>query len=199
MAERADSGVIGPDREALLGVLARHGVAFVLIGGAAIQSHGLRYDTPDMDVTPDTTPENLAALADALNELECRLITDPADAGGGFRFPPTTSPSAAFAPPASGTSRPDTASSISASRPPASRTATPIWSHAPGNERSLKRLSWRQSLPLMMSTSPSVRPIDPRTASTFKAQWSVAHEAHGDQKGEQAESPRSQALFAVTA
>ena len=87
MAERADPGGIDPDREALLGVLARHGVAFVLIGGAAIQSHGLRYDTRDMDVTPDTTPENLATLAGALNELDCRLITDPADAGSWVPLP----------------------------------------------------------------------------------------------------------------
>jgi hypothetical protein len=66
VAERADPGGIDRDREALLGVLAHHGVAFVLIGGAAIQSYGRRYDTQDIDLTPDTTPENLARLADAL-------------------------------------------------------------------------------------------------------------------------------------
>lgn len=42
MAEAADTGDIDTDREALHGVLARHDVAFVLIGGAAIQSHGRR-------------------------------------------------------------------------------------------------------------------------------------------------------------
>jgi Nucleotidyl transferase of unknown function (DUF2204) len=52
MAEPADPGGVDPAREALLGVLARHGVAFVLIGGAAIQSHGRRYDTQDVDLTP---------------------------------------------------------------------------------------------------------------------------------------------------
>lgn len=88
MAERADPGGIDPDREALLGVLARRGVAFVLIGGAAIQSHGRRYDTQDMDLTPDTTPENLDRLAGALNELDCRLITDPADPGTWVTLPP---------------------------------------------------------------------------------------------------------------
>jgi hypothetical protein len=71
----------------LLGVLARHGVAFVLIGGAAIQSHGRRFDTQDMDLTPDTTPDNLARLADALNELDCWLITDPADAASWVALP----------------------------------------------------------------------------------------------------------------
>jgi hypothetical protein len=40
MVEPSDTGGIDPDREALLGVLMRHRVAFVLIGGAAIQSHG---------------------------------------------------------------------------------------------------------------------------------------------------------------
>jgi hypothetical protein len=45
------------EREALLEVLLRHDVAFVLIGGAAIQSHGRIYDTLDIDVvqTPSKT------------------------------------------------------------------------------------------------------------------------------------------------
>lgn len=87
MAERADLGGIDPGREALLGVLVRHCVAFVLIGGAAIQSYGRRYDTLDIDLTPDTAPENLARLAEALNELDCRLITDPADTGSWVALP----------------------------------------------------------------------------------------------------------------
>jgi hypothetical protein len=37
MAEPADPGGIDPDRQALLDVLTRHRVAFVLIGGAAYQ------------------------------------------------------------------------------------------------------------------------------------------------------------------
>ncbi len=51
-------------------MLARHRVAFVLIGGAAIQSHGHRYDTLDIDLAPDSEPDNLARLAAALNELD---------------------------------------------------------------------------------------------------------------------------------
>ena len=70
MAGRTDARGVDsagdPQREALLGVLAAHDVAYVLIGGAAIQSHGRRYDTLDVDVTPDTDPENLARLAAAL-------------------------------------------------------------------------------------------------------------------------------------
>lgn len=88
MVEQADTGGIDPGREALLGVLARHRVAFVLIGGAAIQSHGRRYDTQDIDLTPDTEPDNLARLADALNELACRLVTDPADTSSWVALPP---------------------------------------------------------------------------------------------------------------
>lgn len=52
MAEPENPGGIDSDREALLDVLTRHRVAFVLIGGAAIQSHGRRYDTQDIDITP---------------------------------------------------------------------------------------------------------------------------------------------------
>ena len=78
----ADSGVdqpIDPGRDALLGVLIRHDVAFVLIGGAAIQSHGGIYDTQDIDLAPDAGEANLHRLCDALNELRCRLVTDPAN------------------------------------------------------------------------------------------------------------------------
>jgi hypothetical protein len=87
LVEPADPGGIDPGREALLGVLVRHRVAFVLIGGAAIQSHGRRFDTQDIDLTPDVAPENLARLADALNELGCQLMTDPADAGSWVTLP----------------------------------------------------------------------------------------------------------------
>jgi hypothetical protein len=87
MAEPADPRGIDPGREALLGVLARHRVGFVLIGGAAIQSHGRRYDTQDIDLTPDAEPGNLARLADALGELDCRLITDPADTSSWVALP----------------------------------------------------------------------------------------------------------------
>ena len=62
-------------------------MGFVLIGGAAIQSHGRRYDTQDIDLTPDAEPGNLARLADALNELDCRLITDPADTSSWVALP----------------------------------------------------------------------------------------------------------------
>jgi hypothetical protein len=79
MAEPPDTGGVDHERQALLAALAEKDVAFVLIGGAAIQSHGRRYDTLDVDLAPDTDPGNLARLAEALNGLECRLVTDPSD------------------------------------------------------------------------------------------------------------------------
>jgi hypothetical protein len=75
------------DREALLEVLVRQGVAFVVIGGAAIQSHGRAYDTLDIDVVPDAGEDNLNRLAAALNELGCRLVTDPADSASWVELP----------------------------------------------------------------------------------------------------------------
>lgn len=83
MADAADSGHdVGDSMDAgrgeLLTVLLRHEVKFVVIGGAAIQSHGRRYVTDDLDLTPDTEEANLQRLADALDELKCRLVTDPA-------------------------------------------------------------------------------------------------------------------------
>jgi hypothetical protein len=87
MVEPPDTGGVDHDREALLGVFMRHRVAFVLIGGAAIQSHGRRYDTQDIDLTPDTEPENLSRLAGALNQLECKLVTDPADTASWVALP----------------------------------------------------------------------------------------------------------------
>jgi hypothetical protein len=54
---------VDPDRDALLAVLIRHGVAFVLIGGAAIQSHGGAYDTQDIDLAPEGGEANLQRRA----------------------------------------------------------------------------------------------------------------------------------------
>ncbi len=92
MGDAPDSGGVGrasdPEREALLQELIRHDVAFVLIGGAAMQSHGRRFDTQDVDVIPDMDQANLERLAAALNGLDCRLVTDPADATAWASLPP---------------------------------------------------------------------------------------------------------------
>lgn len=87
MAEAADFGrdlgeSIDAGRGELLKVLLRHEAKFVVIGGAAIQSHGRRHVTEDIDLTPDTEAGNRHRLANALNQLECRLVTEPADPSG---------------------------------------------------------------------------------------------------------------------
>ena len=75
----AEPGRIDPQRDALLRLLQEADVAFVLVGGVAIESHGVRHRTDDVDVTPQGTPENLERLASALNGLDCKLVIDPSD------------------------------------------------------------------------------------------------------------------------
>jgi hypothetical protein len=92
MAEAADPGddiaaPVDAGRSELLQVLVQHAVKFVVIGGAAIQSHGRRYVTEDIDLTPDTEADNLQRLADALNELNCRLVIDPVDPASWVTLP----------------------------------------------------------------------------------------------------------------
>ncbi len=61
------------DDERILDTLNRHGVRYVVIGGYGAVLHGSLLTTNDVDITPDTSPENLVRLADALIELEARL------------------------------------------------------------------------------------------------------------------------------
>lgn len=60
----------------LLGVLRRHRVEFVVIGGFALAPHGYVRATKDLDIVPDPAPENLKMLADALTELGARVSVD---------------------------------------------------------------------------------------------------------------------------
>lgn len=63
---------------AIVAVLHRHRVRFVVIGGFAIQLHevdGLAR-TSDIDVTPERSRPNLTRLADALTDLDARLRGD---------------------------------------------------------------------------------------------------------------------------
>ena len=68
----------------ILEVLARHQVAFVLIGGLAVQAHGAPFLTRDVDITPDRSAENLARLSAALHELGARIRADGIDGGPAF-------------------------------------------------------------------------------------------------------------------
>lgn len=67
------------DAEAILAVLLRHDVRFVVIGGYAAVLHGLPRATEDIDITPSTDDENLQRLAAALDELEARLLAPGAE------------------------------------------------------------------------------------------------------------------------
>lgn len=64
-----------PDLDAaeILGVLEKHHVKYVLIGGLAAIVHGSPFPTEDLDITPDTSPENLGRLSDALRELGAKV------------------------------------------------------------------------------------------------------------------------------
>jgi hypothetical protein len=71
------------DLRELFAALVGHGVEFVVIGGVAVQVHGHRRTTKDLDVIPAPGPENLGRLAAALRALDAR----PAGMPGGN--PPT--------------------------------------------------------------------------------------------------------------
>jgi hypothetical protein len=70
--------------ELVLGVLARHGVRSVLIGGFAGVIHGSPYVTTDVDVVPDRRPANLERLSAALTELHARVWTPSEPDGVAF-------------------------------------------------------------------------------------------------------------------
>lgn len=64
------------DPTAVLEVLVRHQVRFVVIGGFAAAVNGAPYTTFDIDITPDADPANLDRLSAALAELEARIRTE---------------------------------------------------------------------------------------------------------------------------
>jgi len=61
------------DPAAILLVLDRHGVEYVLIGGLAATIHGSAHVTTDVDITPERSARNLTRLSDALSELSARI------------------------------------------------------------------------------------------------------------------------------
>ncbi len=60
-----------PDQ--ILRAFVRHEVRFVVIGGLAALAHGSPYPTGDIDITPDTSPENLTRVSAALSDLGARV------------------------------------------------------------------------------------------------------------------------------
>jgi hypothetical protein len=68
----------------LLGVLRRHGVPFVIIGGHAVNFHGYGRVTEDADVVWLRSPEAEQSLFKALTEIESRFISDDIDPATGI-------------------------------------------------------------------------------------------------------------------
>jgi hypothetical protein len=67
-----------PDVLALLEVLVRHRVDFVVVGGIAVTHHGFSRTTRDVDVVPAPAADNIDNLWAALVELEADAA-EPAD------------------------------------------------------------------------------------------------------------------------
>jgi hypothetical protein len=64
----------GFDARELFRALARHEVEYVTVGGIAIQAHGGQRLTNDLDVAIAASSGNLARLADALIDLDARIL-----------------------------------------------------------------------------------------------------------------------------
>ncbi len=60
------------DLRELLATLDRHAVDYTIIGGIAVQVHGHRRTTKDLDVIPSPGEANLSRLTAALRELDAR-------------------------------------------------------------------------------------------------------------------------------
>lgn len=69
------------DPERIVQTLARHDVAYVLIGALGARLHGFPRLTADADIAPARDGENLEKLAAALRELDARVYTDPIPEG----------------------------------------------------------------------------------------------------------------------
>lgn len=65
--------------EPVLAVLEAHQVEFIVVGGFAVNVHGVVRSTKDLDICPEPTEENLTRLAAALTELEAFLFVDAED------------------------------------------------------------------------------------------------------------------------
>jgi hypothetical protein len=62
------------DPERIFMALDTHGVEYVVVGGIAVQVHGHVRMTNDVDLMPAPSPQNLDRLAQALNELDARVL-----------------------------------------------------------------------------------------------------------------------------
>lgn len=86
MSDLEDAGEPELNAAAIAEVLNRHQVRYVIIGAfAAIAQQAPIPATRDIDLTPETGPENLARLSLALKELGARIRTEgvPGERGHG--------------------------------------------------------------------------------------------------------------------
>ena len=72
------------DLERIIRTLAEHEVRFVVIGAYGALAHGSPFPTEDVDVTPETSLENLSRLSVALHALDARIRTS--EVPGGLAF-----------------------------------------------------------------------------------------------------------------
>lgn len=61
------------DAARIVEVLLDHDVAFMVIGGLAARMQGSPLPTQDIDITPETSADNLARLSAALRNLDARV------------------------------------------------------------------------------------------------------------------------------
>lgn len=66
-----------PDFRSILQTLVEKGVDFIVVGGVAIVLVGGAYNTLDLDVVHSTTPENVARLLFALEEMDAYYRIQP--------------------------------------------------------------------------------------------------------------------------
>jgi hypothetical protein len=67
--------------EEMLRVLHEYGVRYVLIGGLAAALYGSAHSMFDVDITPDTSSDNLERLSAALRALDARIRVDGVPGG----------------------------------------------------------------------------------------------------------------------
>lgn len=91
MSDQKAAGEPELNAAAIVAALNRHRVRYVIIGAfAAIAQQAPIPATRDIDLTPETSQENLARLSSALKELDARIRTEAVPDGLPFRHDATS-------------------------------------------------------------------------------------------------------------
>ncbi|MGI8808184.1 MAG: hypothetical protein ACR2KK_10145 [Acidimicrobiales bacterium] len=78
MGQRSPTPMSDAQISAVVGMLNRRAVRYVVVGGVASQLHGVPIErTRDIDLVPERAGDNLDALGLALNDLNARLWVGP--------------------------------------------------------------------------------------------------------------------------